>query len=526
MTILDDYDLEELEQLAVDAASNRSLELWLTWVLPGYVRAAEPAGTVAEAEALFGDHHRTFWAWLRRIEAGTRPDPFVGVWPRGGAKSTSAELGVVALGATGRRRYVLYVCETQDQADDHVSTIGDMLESAGIERFYPAMGQRLVNKFGSSKGWRRNRLRTASGFTVDAIGLDSAARGVKLDEDRPDAVVFDDIDAHEDSPKTVARKIRAITKTLIPAGSDDCAFLVIQNLVHRDGVVARLVDGRADFLARRHVSGPIPAVRGLRTEHVDDGTPGGRDVIVDGEPSWAGQDLEACQGLIDDAGLVAFLEEAQHDVGARTGALWARAQLARRTSPCPFDELARVVVSVDPSGGDGPDNDAQGIVVVGVDGQRRPWALDDVTCTLPPEGWARTAILAWLEWDADAIVAETNYGGDMVRATVSAVAQRMLDDGVLDRLPRLEVVTASRGKRVRAEPVAALYGRPDDPATWSTARAHHVPGLIELEDEMTSWDPDMASWSPNRVDALVWGVSFLLGLSKGGSKRRRRSVAA
>lgn len=488
-------------------------EVWLAAVLPNLCTAP------------FGAHHVEFWDWVWEIDAGVRPDAFVGAWPRGGAKSTSAEAAVVALGCRRRRRYGLYVCETQDQADDHVGNIGAVLESAEVAAWYPAMAERLVGKFGNSKGWRRNRLRTATGFTVDAIGLDTAARGVKLEDQRPDFIVFDDIDHHDDSPRVVARKIKTITHALIPAGSDDVAVLAIQNLVHRDGVFARLVDGRARFLARRRVSGPIPAIEGLGTEHVDDGTPGGRDVIVAGTPTWAGQSLVRCQEMIDDMGLVAFLEESQHDVAAREGALWVRPQLAAVRRP-PTDDVVfvRATVAVDPSGGDGPDNDAQGIVVAARDSQGRAWVLADRTCSLPPEGWARRAIQAWHEWDCDDIAAETNFGGAMVASTVEMVARQMLERGEIDRMPVVRTITASRGKQVRAQPVAALYGRPDDPATWSTARAHHAEQFVELEDEMTTWDPT-STWSPNRIDALVWAFSHLLGIAQSG-KRRRRSVAA
>lgn len=522
MSVLDDLTDVELEQLAVDAAANDSIETWLAWVFPEYV-GARGDELPSEADELFAEHHRQFWAWVRSIEPGVRPPAFVGIWARGGAKSTSAELGAVALGATGRRRYGLYVCETQDQADDHVGNIASMLESNGVERFYPQMAQRMVGKFGNSKGWRRNRLRTASGFTIDAIGLDTASRGVKLEDQRPDFIVVDDIDHHDDSPRQVQRKIKALTKALIPAGSEDVAVLAIQNLVHRDGVFARLADGRARWLARRQASGPIPAVRDLVTEHIDDGSPGGRDVIRSGIASWAGQPLQRCQEMIDDWGLQAFLEEAQHDVRSREGALWVPGQLAARRGSTEGVNLARITVAVDPSGGDGPDHDAQGIIVgaraVGGDF----WALEDATCSLTPHGWARRAIECWRDWDADDIVAEANYGGAMVQANVEAVAQRMLDAGEIDRMPRVKVVTASRGKRVRAEPVAALYGDPDRPETWSTARAHHGGHFPELEDEMTSWDPDNSTWSPNRVDALVWAATHLLGLT---TRKRRRGIVS
>jgi hypothetical protein len=516
-----DLDDDDVEQLAVDAAANDSLETWLAWVLPTYV-GARGDESPTEAEALFAEHHRQYWEWVRAIEAGVRPEAFVGVWARGGAKSTSAELGVVAMGATGRRRYGLYVSETQDQADDHVGNIASMLESNGIARFYPAMSERLVGKFGSSKGWRRNRLRTSTGFTVDAIGLDTASRGVKLEDQRPDFIVIDDIDHHDDSPAAVARKIKALTKALIPAGAEDLAVLAIQNLVHRDGVFSRLVDGRARFLARRQVSGPVPALVGLVTEHRDDDTPGGRDVIIAGEPTWSGQPVHRCQEMIDDMGLQAFLEESQHDVRSREGSLWVTAQIHAGRSEQP-ETLTRVVVAVDPSGGSGPDNDAQGIVVAGRDATGSVWVLDDATVSTTPAGWGRAAVEAWRDYQADEIVAETNYGGAMVRSVIESVAATMLANREIQTMPRVAEITASRGKRVRAEPVAALYGRPDDAATWSTARVHHDGYFPDLEDEMTTWNPDTSKWSPNRVDALVWAVTHLLGL--GQRKSRRRSVA-
>lgn len=537
MTALDELTDVELEEAAIRAAAEWHPETWLTRILPSYVGATGDE-TPDEAEALFAEHHREFWAWLWGVGPGERPDAFIGVWGRGEAKSTSAEMGCVALGCRRRRRYVLYVCGTQDQADDHVGNIASMLESAAVERWYPEMADRLVGKFGNSKGWRRNRLRTATGFTVDALGLDTAARGVKLEDQRPDLIVIDDVDAHDDSPQTTAKKIDALTKKLLPAGAPDLAVLGIQNLVQRDGIFARLADGRARFLARRRVSGPIPAVRNLVTRHEmqPDGT--GRDVVVSGEPTWPAQPLSRIQEKIDDWGLPSFLAEAQHDVAARDGALWVAAQietLRRAAAP----DLATVVVGVDPSGGHGPDNDAQGIIVAGRDGDRHGYVLDDATVTLPPRGWGDVAVRAYLDWDADAFVLEANYGGEMGAEVIAGAVERLIGrvrsqewkttphGRVLvlrtegSKPVEVRLVSASRGKRVRAEPVAALYGRPDEPDTWSTATVHHVGQFPELEDEMTTWRAD-AAWSPNRMDAAVWALTDLL--VDVAPRGRRRSI--
>jgi predicted phage terminase large subunit-like protein len=200
----------------------------------------------------------------------------------------------------------LYVSATQDQADLHVQATGSLFERINVPR--------AVSKYGTSKGWRRNQLRTAFGFNVAAFGLDGAARGVKIDRYRPDLIIFDDIDSQSDSPVAVEKKIAAITRAIMPAGSGDCAVLFLQNLIHEDGVVSQLVDGRAEFLLDREVAVVEPAVRDLVTR-VDPG-PGGlnRHVIVSGEPTWAGQPLSVCQEQINSWGLTAFLREAQHEV--------------------------------------------------------------------------------------------------------------------------------------------------------------------------------------------------------------------
>ena len=229
------------------------------------------------------------------------------VWPRGHAKSTSFELGLVALGARKKKRYVLYVCGTQEQADDHVANIAAMLESTRFGEMYPDMTRPLLGKHGNSKGWRRNRLRTASGFTVDAIGLDTAARGAKIEEDRPDTIVFDDIDSEADSEVITERKMKAITRKILPAGADKVTVGIGQNLVHDASIVTGLVSGQARFLTNRIVSGPVVAVENLATDDQN-----GRDVITGGVPTWDGMDLKRCQEMIDEMGLDAFLVECQH----------------------------------------------------------------------------------------------------------------------------------------------------------------------------------------------------------------------
>lgn len=271
----------------------------------------------------FGKRHTRLWEWFEALRPGEKPRARVEVWPRGGAKSTSTELGCARCCIKLSRRYVLYVSETQEQADKHVQSIASLLETLGVER--------ALNQYGTSKGWRRQELRTANGFNVSAYGLDTAARGVKLDQYRPDLVVLDDIDSQDDSARTIQKKIDAITTAIIPAGSSDCAVLLLQNLIHEEGVFAQLVDGRADFLHDREPAYVEPAIYGLTTERTP--LPDGRNVyrITGGTPTWAGQSLAVCERQINEWGLRAFLREAQHEVRGAGGYVFDTTQL--RTMP-------------------------------------------------------------------------------------------------------------------------------------------------------------------------------------------------
>lgn len=170
------------------------------------------------------------------------------------------------------------------------------------------------------------------------------------------------------------------------------------------------------------------------------------------------------------------------------GALWTIALIDDgRVSAAP--EMQRIVVAVDPSGGSGPNSDEQGVIVAGLGVDGELYVLADRSCSLSPHGWASRAIGAYREFSADRIVAERNYGGDMVESTIRQV----------DADAPVKVITASRGKVQRAEPVAALYEQ---------GRVHHVGALPKLEDQLTTWTPHDGT-SPDRLDALVWAMHEL-----------------
>lgn len=165
-------------------------------------------------------------------------------------------------------------------------------------------------------------------------------------------------------------------------------------------------------------------------------------------------------------------------------------------------QLRRVVVAIDPAVTSGEDSDATGIVAAGIGVDGDLYVLHDRTCWESPERWARRAVALYDEVEGDRIVAEVNNGGDLVEAVL-----RIADPAVPVRK-----VHASRGKRVRAEPIAAMYEQ---------GRVHHVGGFDELEEQMTTWTPESGD-SPDRLDALVWALTDLA--VEPGPPRRRRSI--
>jgi len=177
----------------------------------------------------------------------------------------------------------------------------------------------------------------------------------------------------------------------------------------------------------------------------------------------------------------------------RAGALWSRERIEQcfETSA---PELVRILVAVDPPASSGKSSDACGIVVAGIDENGFAHVLADESMNMAkPHQWARRAIALYHYYEADAILAEVNQGGEMVAAVLSA------EDATVPVLMR----HASRGKWLRAEPVAALYEQD---------RVRHAGRFAALEDEMCDFAPEGLSTgrSPDRLDALVWALTELM----------------
>ena len=153
-------------------------------------------------------------------------------------------------------------------------------------------------------------------------------------------------------------------------------------------------------------------------------------------------------------------------------------------------ELTSIMVAIDPAVTSGVDSDETGIMVVGKDNKNEFYVLEDLSGRYSPDKWGKIAINAFYDWGADRIVAEVNNGGDLVERLL-----RTIDENVSYRS-----VHATRGKMVRAEPIAALYEQ---------RRVHHIGVFPELEAQMCTYTGDRPKPSPDRLDALVWGITEL-----------------
>lgn len=381
-------------------------ETWRIGLFEPYLTA--PTGEIIPS-AVF---HAELWDWVWALEPGVRPTAFVGLWFRRAAKSTNAEMATVAAGARRVRRYAWYLSDTQDQADEHVANIATMLTSDRVATFYPGLAERKLSKFGQSEGWRRNRVRTAQGFTVDALGLDTARRGVKIDDQRPDLLVIDDVDDQSDGPRTVRAKISAITSRILPAGANDLAVVFIQNLVHPDSIASRLAglaDEPADFLLDRIVSGPIPALEDLAFEQ----DPAGTFTITSGRPAWVGFTVQDAQQELNTIGVSSFLHEFQHDVEPPAGGLFSRLDLVGlRVPPEQVPPLVRAVCWVDPAITDTDQSDSCAIQIDAVATDGRLYRLWSWEQRATPVEAIRTALIAAARHGCEAVGIETDAGGD------------------------------------------------------------------------------------------------------------------
>ncbi|WP_435651839.1 hypothetical protein [Kitasatospora purpeofusca] len=223
-----------------------------------------------------------------------------------------------------------------------------------------------------------------------------------------------------------------------------------------------------------------------------------------GEPLWpARYGRKALAAIRRSVGERVWWSLFQQKPRPQEGGVWKRAWIdTARVTPVQFGglEMARIVVAVDPSGGDSDVNDGTGIIGLASGFDEHLYVLADESGALGPNDWGLRACQLALDLRADAIVVESNYGGAMAKQIVRQAWEQLAREGrtrgVL--MPMLLEVTAKVGKRLRAEPVAQLCEQ---------QRVHHVGHFPDLEGQMVTWVATMDS--PDRMDAAVHGLTEL-----------------
>lgn len=294
--------------------------------------------------------------------------------------------------------------------------------------------------------------------------------------------------------------------TIYPNECSQIAFDTITTLRTRLAQSATKVDGRPLALKAYYDLNPVGRshwtylefVKGLRPDNrlpVEDGTRAWVHLNPRDNPHLPAAYLKELDALPERQRKRFSEGEYQSDF---PGSLWPIERIAAsRVDAAP--EMARIAVGVDPSGSDGTDaGDSQGIVAVGKGVDGHGYVMRDETCKLSPAGWADRAVKLYHRLHADVIVVETNYGGDMALQLIRSV----------DPSVNVKKVVASRGKHVRAEPIAALY----EPRDGKPATMHHVGAFPDLEDQMAAFTTDgyQGVGSPDRADALVWAAAEVM----------------
>lgn len=400
--------------------------------------------------------------------------------PRGHNKSTLTSLGYALYRCAKRRsRFVVILSDTGEQARDLVGAVyKELLENERLTTDYPHLSLPQPVHYKKQKVRRRQSdFITVGSIRFAARSRGAGLRGLKEGNQRPDLLICDDLenDEHVATPKQRAKTLNWFQKSVSNLfGAAGGKLIVVGTILHRQSLLATLVSEKG------------PSVYVKRTYKA----------LANGVALWPGAwptwKLEQKRAEI---GSRAFATEYLNTPAADSATLfkeeWIR--VSRVLKLPAHVTFSRIVVSVDPSGSEDGSGDACGIVVTALGTDMHAYVLEDLTLNGSPAAWGRAALDAMTRWQANSLVYESNYGGAMVKSVIKAELRPR------ERMPHMIGVTAKQGKSLRAEPVSVEYEK---------GRVHHVGHLPDLEDEQTEWIPGMAS--PNRLDALVYGVTELM----------------
>lgn len=402
--------------------------------------------------------------------------------PRGHAKSTLHSLGRPLYEAAHlRKAFIILVSDTATQAESLMGDLyGELLENEKLTEKYPHL------RLPEAKDYRKKRTKktvrdviTMGGIRFMGVGARQKLRGLKKGGKRPDLIIVDDLE-NDENVYTAAQREKLwnwFTRALLPLpGAQEYHFIVLGTILHKKSLLMRLLaEGEnGGWVTRRYQA-----------------------ILEDGSLLWPTRwSLEALEEIRKAMTPQSFRIEYMNDPTDSESALWQMQWIQDHRVPPTVDlktlRLVRIVVALDPSTSES--GDECGIVVMALGSDGRGYVLEDLTGSYSPDEWAVVSLQAYRFWQANEIIAEKNNGGEMVSSVLRAHCQSV---GV--STPKITLVWASKGKQIRAEPIAVAYMQ---------GRVSHVGFFELLEEELTGWIRGMES--PNRMDALVWAATALL----------------
>jgi hypothetical protein len=241
------------------------------------------------------------------------------IWGRGLAKSTTIEVAALMKGAILNGGYCLYVCETQDQANEHISNIRDLIENpeSRFAAYFPEMAEAKKKRTGKSdEKWSEELFICGNGWICRAKGLNAKLRGIRVGKQRPTDIKIDDIDDVNDSITVALKKLRLLTASIFPTQARECTLDFAQNLIAQNSTLSQIFYGKSDALSERTViSGGVVKTFSKLVIKSELNAEGRMRHIIQPEsiPTWSVVDIEIAQGFLDDSGKETFLAEYQNE---------------------------------------------------------------------------------------------------------------------------------------------------------------------------------------------------------------------
>ncbi|MFD3336134.1 terminase large subunit domain-containing protein [Streptomyces sp. NPDC058700] len=422
---------------------------------------------------------------FRRIAAGERLQIMLTCPPRHGKSQRASRWGPLWYLRRHPEHRVMIACYGADLADDHGRWVRDQLKE-----YSPALGIKLHPASHAANRFDLEQRRGSSvrgGMVTAGVGGALNGKGYNL------GIIDDPFKGHDDAASPAQREriwewYRSVFFTRRAPGA---SLILINTRWHEDDLSGRLLKHEP----HRWLQIDLPALADSPHDPLH------RSI---GDPLWPEQyDLDELTDIRESVGERVWYALYQQKPRPLEGGVWKWAWITNhRITPEAWRGIdpTRVVVAVDHAGGDTMRNDEVGLVCAAKDNEGHMYVLDDRSRSMGADTWGTEVCRLAIERQADAIIVEKNFGGDMASQIVTQAWRELEREGETTRMlmPAIIEVHAKQGKRLRAEPIAQLYKQ---------GKVHHVDEHVELEGQLVTWIPGMDS--PDRMDAAVHALTEL-----------------